>query len=271
VRLSHRMARFLCKYRGRSFAESIEQTVDTFHRRLNNVDFNMVRNGELRVLKILSKSNPKCIFDVGANKGEWCQMASQLFPSCTIHAFEIVPSTYMELIKNIKDLSNVIPNNFGLSSEEGVVSVSLGRDDKMATGCKIESMQFYDEYYTGEIECKTRRASDYLKERAIESIDFLKVDVEGMDLKVIEGFGAQIKNVKVVQFEYGIFNIASHDLLSDFCGLFKNSGFVVGKIFPNSVNFFDYQFDMENFHGANYLAVRNNEKELIRSLSRFGA
>ncbi len=230
----------------------------------------MVRNGELRVLKLLSKFDPKCIFDVGANKGEWCQMATTLFPSCTIHAFEIVPSTYMELIRNTENLENVIPNNFGLSSEEGVISVSLGSNDKMATGCKIDDMQFYDEYYNQEIECKTRRASDYLKERAIKSIDFLKVDVEGMDFKVIEGFGDQIKNVKVVQFEYGIFNIASRHLLTDFYRHFKNNGFVVGKIFPKSVNFFDYNFDMENFQGSNYLAVKSEENKLISSLSHFG-
>jgi hypothetical protein len=99
----------------------------------------------------------------------------------------------------------------------------------------------------------------------------VKVDVEGMDFKVIKGFGDQIKNVRVVQFEYGIFNIASHDLLSDFCRHFKHNGFIVGKIFPNSVNFFEYHFNMENFHGSNYLAVRNEEKDLISNLSRFGA
>jgi FkbM family methyltransferase len=238
---------------------------------LNNVDFDMARNGELRVMKIFSKYHPACIFDVGANKGDWCRMVSRLCPSCAIHAFEIVPATYMVLEKNTKDLQNIILNNVGLSSEEGVVSVSIGRDPLIATGCKIADMQLHDEYYSQEIQCNARTAAAYLKEKAIESVDFLKIDVEGMEFKVIQGFADRIKNVRVVQFEYGIFNIASHDLLSDFCWYLKRNGFVVGKIFPKCVNFFEYHFNMENFHGSNYLAVRNEEKELIRDLSEFGA
>lgn len=267
------MVKRLCNYRGKPVAEAIEIGIDAFHRKLNNVNFNMADNGELRVLRILSEFNPKCIFDVGANRGEWSQIVSKLYPSCTIHAFEIVPSTYEELIMNIKEkeLHNIIPNNFGLSNEDGIISVSMGRDTSTATGCKIEGMQFHDEYYSQEIQCKTKRAYDYLYERNLKSIDVVKVDVEGMDLKVIKGFGDQLKNVRTVQFEYGIFNIASHDLLCDFCKYFKDNGFVVGKIFPKYVKFFEYHFNMENFHGSNYLAVRNEEKELIGKLSRYGA
>jgi FkbM family methyltransferase len=266
------IGRRLCKYRGRQFAEAIEASVDAFHRNLNNVDFDMARNGELRVLKLVSNLHPKLIFDVGANKGDWCRAASALLPLCDIHAFEIVPSTYAELVKNTKDLKNVIPNNFGLSDEDGSVPISLGgRDTLTATGCKIEGMLSHEVFYDRRIICKTRTASGYLTEKKVESVDFLKVDTEGMDLKVIRGFGDQIKNVRVVQFEYGIFDIASRDLLRDFCRHFKNNGFIVGKIFPRSVNFFEYHFNMENFHGSNYLAVRNEEKDLIKNLSKFGA
>jgi FkbM family methyltransferase len=271
TRAASAMARRLCKYRGKPFAEAIARSIDAFHRRLNNVDFDMAHNGELRVLQIVSQFQPKVVFDVGANKGEWCRLVSTLCPSCMIHAFEIVPATYEELTRNTRDLQNVIANNIGLSSEEGAVSISLGRDTATATACKIEGMQFHEEYYDRQIQCKTRKASDYLIEKAIESIDFVKIDVEGMDLKVVRGLGDQIRNVRVVQFEYGVFNIASHDLLSDFCRHFKNHGFIVGKIFPRSVNFFEYHWDMENFHGSNYLAVRNEETELIRRLARFGA
>jgi len=229
----------------------------------------MAQNGELRVLKILSKlSTPKCVFDVGANIGAWSRAASELWPACPIHAFEIVPSTYEELVANTKNLKNMIANNFGLSNKEGTVPISLGSMSLIATGCKIEGMKAHEEFYTQEIQGKVRKASDYLKERAIEAIDFLKVDVEGMDFKVIKGFEERIKNVRVVQFEYGIFNVASHDLLNDFCQHFKANGFVVGKIFPKTVRFFDYYFNMENFHGSNYLAVRSDEKELISKLSK---
>ena len=88
-----------------------------------------------------------------------------------------------------------------------------------------------------------------------------------MDLRVIKGFGEDIRKVRAIQFEYGIFNISSHDLLADFCSWLGSRGFVVGKVFPRTVQFFDYDFNMENFHGSNYVAVREDERKLIRDLA----
>ncbi len=110
-----------------------------------------------------------------------------------------------------------------------------------------------------------------MNEQNIEYVDYVKIDVEGMDLQVIKGFEDLLRKVRVVQFEYGIFNISSHDLLADFCRYLNGNGFIVGKIFPKYVSFFEYDFHMENFHGSNYVAVSANEKELIERLQSYGA
>lgn len=266
---SHLAAR-LCLYRGKDFFDAIERYCDAFHRKLNNVNFDMNSNGERRVLKIISSIQPKCVFDVGANKGEWSQLFSRMNPLCRIHAFEIVPSTYEELCQSTRGLDNVTNLNFGLGSVEDIISINLGDDSSMATGCKIEGMRFHDDYYVRKIQCKVRKASDYVRENNLASIDFVKIDTEGMDFQVIKGFEDLIKNVRIIQFEYGIFNISSHDLLADFCKHLTDNGFLVGKIFPRCVRFFEYNFNMENFHGSNYLAVRADETEIIERLQRYG-
>jgi len=260
------IGRYLCNFRGKRFAEEIERIVDLFHRGLNNVNFDIERNGELRVLMLFSKFKPTCFFDIGANKGSWSQMVSEMNPSSIIHAFEIVPSTYKELVENTKSLENIKPNGFGLSNKEETIPVFLGKDSETATGHKIEGMSYHNQYYIREIYCKTRKACDYMNEQNIDFIDYVKIDVEGMELQVLQGFEDRIKDIRVIQFEYGIFNISSHALLADFCRFLREKGFVVGKIFPKHVKFFDYHFDMENFHGSNYLAVRNHETLLIERL-----
>ena len=271
VRAAGKAGVLLCKYRGLPAFDALEAATDSFHRRLNNVDFNMHRNGEMRILRLLDLIKPQIIFDVGANKGEWSLLASQMYPSCEVHAFEIVPSTYQELLTNIRQSSNIIPNNVGLSDQTGTITIRLGGDDtSTATGCAIEGMKFHEEYYSREIPCGVTKASEYLKGKGIERIDFLKIDVEGMDLRVIKGFEDNIGLVRALQFEYGIFNIGSHDLLSDFFRYLNGNGFVVGKIFPRHVDFFEYHFDKENFHGSNYLAVQREEKPLIDLLLRRG-
>jgi len=262
----------LCRRRGRPFFDRLVRAANYFHWRMHNVNFEMTRNGELRVLRRLAVVEPKCLFDVGANYGEWSQQAARMYPSCAIHAFEIVPSTYEELLRQTRGVTTLVPNSFGLSDETGTVTIHLARDDPLtATACKIEGMRAHEESYDRTLACRVRKAADYVREKRIDRIDFVKIDVEGMDLRVIKGFEEQLALVRALQFEYGHFNIGSRDLLRDFCRYLNGRGFVVGKVLPRWVEFFEYHFDRENFYGSNYLAVRQDEEALIRSLSQFGA
>ena len=262
------IANYLCKFRGNQFIDSIENICDLFHRKLNNVNFDLNSNGELRVLQILSKRDFKMFFDVGANKGDWSKLVISMFPEKTImiHAFEIVPQTFNVLTQYANDHENIIAVNKGLSNKEETISINLGKNSVTATACKIHGMKFHADYYDKVMHCQTIKAKDYMRSNQINNVDFVKIDVEGMDLKVIKGFEEQLKNIRVIQFEYGIFNISSHDLLIDFYNYLRKMGFVVGKIFPRYVNFFEYHFNMENFHGSNFVAVRENETEIIKSL-----
>jgi len=229
----------------------------------------MHRNGELRVLKIMATNNINCIFDIGANEGDWTVIAASLMPKCTIHAFEIIPKTYKVLLRNTRHL-NIFPNNIGLSNNVGSIDMYLGSDSLMSTSCLIEVMYEHNNFYKRRIKCKTIEAYTYINTNKIKKIDFVKIDVEGMDLKVIKGFGDKIRCVRAFQFEYGIFNIASHDLLADFYKYLNEKGYIIGKIFPNCVTFLDYNFSMENFHGSNFLAIRSDEILLINRLKSYG-
>lgn len=260
--------RFLCRHRGNAFVEYIYVEVSLFVRDLDNLNWDMETNGELRVLKCIELISPKCVFDVGANVGEWSILLSNMYPECEIHSFEIVPATYARLVDATKGNSKVIANNVGLSDEAGKIIISLSNTDStVATSCRIKGMEYHNNFYNSEIECEVSTGLQYINNLSIENIDYLKVDVEGMDLKVLKGFEDKLLLARVIQFEYGIFNISSHDLLSDFCLFLEDRGYIVGKVYPTHVNFFKYHFEYEDFGGNNYLAIRSNESELIARLS----
>ena len=48
-----------------------------------------------------------------------------------------------------------------------------------------------------------KKGCEYMKQNNINNIDFLKVDTEGYDFEVMKGFEEYIKNVQIIQFEYG--------------------------------------------------------------------
>lgn len=260
---------FICTYRGTKAANSFNAAVQQLHRSLNNQNFDIDTNGERRALTLIADTQPKLIFDVGSNVGQWSERIREISPHSTIHAFEIVPATFKRLRRRTKEFDDYVINNVGLSNETGKITINLGKHSTSSTAFKIEARKFHDNYYTDEVECETITGKDYMASNEIDAIDLLKIDTEGMDLRVIKGFGDQLKNVKVIQFEYGIFNISSHDLLADFFSYLTKRGFVIGKIFPRHVDFFKYDWPKENFYGANFLAVRKSEQELIEKLRTY--
>lgn len=48
------------------------------------------------------------------------------------------------------------------------------------------------------------RMEDFMEQLNIDNFDFMKVDVEGFSLQVLEGFGDKIKNIKYIQMEVEI-------------------------------------------------------------------
>ncbi|MEH6587160.1 MAG: FkbM family methyltransferase [Halioglobus sp.] len=265
-KLASKLGAFLCNYRGRVFADRINASVHCLHQAINNVNYDMDTNGEFRALSIILENNNRCVFDVGANIGLWTQEVKSLAPNCDMHSFEIVPSTFQQLKKNTSDLQGVKINDVGLSDETGEIQINLGKYSTSSTAFKIDALKFHDNYYTDQVTCKTILGSSYLESNGIESVDLLKIDTEGMDLRVIRGFDLLLDRVKIIQFEYGIFNISSHDLLGDYCHYLDKKGFRVGKIFPRHVDFFNYNWRNENFYGGNYLAVRKSNQKLINAL-----
>lgn len=269
VSAASRAGRALSRHRGSPFAELAKRCAVGFERALDNENFDMVSNGELRVLQIIAQQQPECLFDIGANVGEWSVLAAKLCPQAAIHAFEVVPSTFVELESNSCNYAKIITNDFGLSDRAGEITIYLSEASEDATACPIDGLAMHAEHYVKKVQGKVRTGADYMSELQIKAIDFLKIDVEGMDLRVIKGFGQNLRQVRAVQFEYGVFNIGSHDLLADFCRLLTGHGFTVGQVFPRSVRFFDYRFQMENFHGSNYIAVRNDQVKLMSELAGY--
>ena len=235
-------------------------------RRHENRNYNFDTNGEEVVMNKMSKFNFKTVFDVGGNVGSYSQLLRKYFPEAEIHVFEIVDENVEIIKKNIKDDNNIVINPFGLSDENGTIKVKY-----FGEGSALNSIHDYPHKgsYTWK-ECDIRKGDDYVIEKNLQTIDFLKIDTEGSENLVLQGLIDTLKNknVKVIQFEYGYVNILAKFLLHDFYQFFEDLGYSIGKIYPKQVEFKEYSLKDENFLGPNYLAVKSSEVELIASLSK---
>ena len=265
----HRLGQLVCRNRKNGLVKFISKKCKNFIGYYENVNWDFRINGESNVLKKLSGQDFSCIFDVGANWGEWSIIAHKMFPDAAINSFEIIQSTAQELRNKMRLRPNIIVNDFGLLDETKDIEVNY-YPKKDSTSSIFESKLAPIIHEEGrKIICKVMTGDSYVEDRCIEHIDFLKIDVEGSEEKVLKGFSKMISRGKIdiIQFEYSMRNILSHFLLYDFYSLLVPYGYKIGKIFPDYVDFRDYSFWDENFYMSNFLAVRSDLDHLIRMLS----
>lgn len=235
----------------------------------NENNGNIETNGELRFMKGFL---PKCrqVFDIGANLGNWANLALKINPHINLHCFEPSQFTYQRLLANHFP-PNVICNHLGLSSspgeanllifEEGAGINSLYQRQGLEKGWGLSAQRS-----TEKIRLETM--DRYCKSRGIQGmIDFCKVDVEGHELEVFKGMTALIENrqIKIIQFEYGGCNIDSGVLLKDIFNFFKRFDYSFFKIYPNNLRpILQYDQRLENFQYQNWVIMANalNESNL---------
>lgn len=230
-----------------------------------NHDYDIQNNGELFVLRSMTSTPVSCLFDVGANQGGWSLAANRLFPEAAIHAFEIAQPTAKRLAQNIRNISNIVVNDFGLGAAAADTKIRYYENADYLT-TTVDYQNVHDSQF---LPAALQQGDHYAKTNNIEHIDFLKIDVEGMERQVLQGFAEMLSKraIDVIQFEYGTMSIISRFLLRDYYLFFDKYGYNVGKIYPTFVLFKEYDLLDENFLGPNYLAVSPERMDLVNLLA----
>ena len=165
-------------------------------------------------------------------------------------------------------MDNVTLNDVGLSDEESTTTVYYSPRLHAIATCVAGFSEAFHQYQPNALQVRTTSGDRYCASKGTSVIDFLKIDVEGFEPQVLRGFEGMLKSGKidVIQFEYGYINIDTHFLLKDFHDYLSQFDMVIGKIYPDYVDFRGYRHADEDFYGPNYLAVRRDRKDLLRAL-----
>ncbi|HLP73289.1 MAG TPA: FkbM family methyltransferase [Bacteroidales bacterium] len=258
--------RFFKRNSHNSFFKGLAGFGRALNRLYENRNHDIFSNGEVTVLRKIAMLDPSVIIDGGANVGLYSLTLNRFVPHCKVYAFEPVESTYIKLADNVKKCSSVIPVMKGLYKESCSRQINLFNADEHSSLYEIRgdsyknSQKQYIELIPGD---------DFLKENGVDHVDFLKLDVEGAEYDALLGFQDSIKQgkIKAIQFEYGYINITTRKLLIDYYDFFDSNGYIVGKIFPKTVEFRKYDYLYEDFIGPNFIAVHKSETRLISLLS----
>lgn len=142
-----------------------------------------------RVLQ-LSRFIPEggVIFDVGAHFGylakEFCAIHGG---SCKVHCFEPVSYTRSILQRVVGRFGNVRIDARALSNQAGNVRISIPvkESGRLGIGLSHFGDEMRRDYIVEQVETLTLDA--YMDEQAVPRLDFIKCDVEGAELLVLQG------------------------------------------------------------------------------------
>jgi FkbM family methyltransferase len=137
----------------------------------------------------------KVFFDIGANIGVYSLLASESRDT-VVYSFEPHPATSAILTRNIE--SNNRPNvkvvQVALSSSTGELTFTDN------PGSPVNQLASDDSPNGGTIRIQAFRAEDFCHQSGI-SPDIVKIDVEGHEGGVLDGFGPILKGVKFLIIE----------------------------------------------------------------------
>ncbi|NBA87933.1 FkbM family methyltransferase [Emticicia sp. CRIBPO] len=239
----------------------------SINRLYENRNHDIMSNGEWTVLKKIAQIHPAVIIDGGANNGEYSLAINDLAPECKVYAFEPVEITYQKLFSVIKDRQNIYPVNKGLYKENCGKEINIYPSYAHSSLYVVKGVSYIAQQKTT---IQLVSGDSFLTDHNIEKVDLLKIDIEGAEYDALLGFKQSIASgkIKAIQFEYGYINISTRKLLIDFYEFLESHGYILGKIYPKSVEFRKYELIHEDFIGPNFIAVRKSEKNLIKLLQK---
>jgi FkbM family methyltransferase len=213
-------------------------------------------SGEEWLLKHISKQvkGGAIILDIGANVGQFAALAATLFSKdSAIYSFEPAKTTYSGLVKTVGDFTQVQTFNMGMG--DMIDEIELFYDGE---GSVLASAYQVNEKFKFSEKVKISTVDIFCKAHNIESIDLLKIDVEGFELNVIQGAKQFIdsKKVKFIQFEFGNRQINSHHFLNDFRKAMP--GYQIFRLVQDGLRAVNNDARFEIFQISNFVAVLNS-------------
>jgi FkbM family methyltransferase len=200
--------------------ENLRQLVNDLSHECLREDFNSIVANVMKVareigklsadnlisMQLVTRQQP-ILFDIGANTGTMTEAYLEMFPSGIVHAFEPHPQAFAELKQKFKDNPRVRLNNLGVSSERGTLKFNLSsdvgsssflaysQDSPYVRGIGVSTVESVD--------VETISVDDYCFENKIDYIDFIKLDVQGFEDKVLCGSSKMLsrRSIGAVQTE----------------------------------------------------------------------
>jgi FkbM family methyltransferase len=212
-------------------------------------------SGELRKLYPGQMLN---VFDVGANVGHYTEIAMGVFGllETAYHCFEPSTAAFAELKRKMSPYNCVSLHNLALSDTTERNRPFFG--DKAGSSQSSLHLRRLDHYgvKVDQVETiNTQTLDEFCVQNTIDRVHFLKLDVEGHELKCLQGARSMTRSGRIdfIQFEFGGTNIDARTYFQDFW--YELNNYQITRIIRDGlVDIGTYRESEEMFGAQNFLA-----------------
>ena len=209
------------------------------------------------VSKFLKPSEVRLCIDAGGNIGDYTAGLRAHFPHAEIFTFEPSQNNISKLNARYKDDNLVHIQPYALSDTSGPVNLYSNEEGSALASLTKRDLSHMNINFDSHESAEAIRFFDFWVEKLNKRpIDLLKLDIEGYEFFALNGLEEAIKNVKVIQFEFGGCNIDTRTFWKDFWDILSINQFKIFRITPfGNIEIKSYKYTDEYFVTTNFLAV----------------
>lgn len=188
--------------------------------------------GENIFIKKFEKINIKNCIDIGANIGDF-SLEILKNKSTKVIAFEPLPKCCDKLSLIYKKYGNRFKFfEIALSNKDGFSKLNYGENISGLSSLetKINKIPYVGNSNTNSIEVITKQLDSFINDLEFQNTDFIKIDVEGHEMGVLDGALDFIKknHIKLIQIEFNWHNLLTKNTIYDYSVMLE--GYVVTQL-----------------------------------------
>lgn len=221
-------------------------------------------SGELFFLKKLLKNiDTPIIFDVGANVGNYTKKILDINPKSYAYMFEPHPKTYTTLLESLLSSNSIMAKNCAVGHEMSTLKLYDYKNKPSSHASLYQEVITSIHHAQSEsYDVPVITLDNFTLENSVKHIDLLKIDVEGHELRVLQGANRLLleSKISVIQFEFNEMNTISYSFMRDFINMLSDFKFY--RLLPSGfLPLTDYSpVMMEIFAYQNIIAIHKDFK-----------
>lgn len=185
----------------------------------------------------LTTANINTVLDIGANTGQFARLIHEVLPAAIIYSFEPLEDCYEELKQRMQNVDTFTAFNIALGDTDE--ELDFHRNSHSQSSSVLPMADLHKQNYpftTKESITKVRSTSldDVAKELKIDDNLLIKIDVQGLEDRVIAGGKHTIELAAILIIETSFQHLyVGQPLFEDICELLKEKFRYMGALTQN--------------------------------------